>query len=82
MMSLALASLVAATAWPSATHVASSLACEEFAILPLLTLLGHGEMTNWSSLLLELSSEAISSCEASLLMAHLEHIYTRLHNIA
>jgi hypothetical protein len=65
MTSLALASLVAATAWPSATHVASSLAHEELAILLwdafLVTLLSRGEMTNWSSQLLELSSKAISS---------------------
>jgi hypothetical protein len=65
MASLALPSLAAAIARPSATRAASSLALEDLAILLrgafLVTRLGHGEMTNCSSPLLELSSEAISS---------------------
>jgi hypothetical protein len=86
MTSLALASLVAATVRPLATRSASSLAREELAIMLhdafLVTHLGRSEMTNWSSPLLELLSESISSSEASMLVALLECIGMRLHTIA
>jgi hypothetical protein len=65
MTLLALASLAAATAWPSATLAASSSTHDELAPRPqdafLVTRLGRGEMINWSSPSLELSSETISS---------------------
>jgi hypothetical protein len=48
----------------------------------LVTHLGRSEMTNWSSPLLELLSESISSSEASMLVALLECIGMRLHTIA
>jgi hypothetical protein len=65
MTLLAHASLVAATARPLATLAASSSARDELAPHPrdafVVTHLGQGEMTNWSSPSLELSSETISS---------------------
>jgi hypothetical protein len=65
MMLLALASHAAATTWPLVTLAASSPSRDELATPPwdafLFAIHGQGEITNWSSPLLELSSEAISS---------------------
>jgi hypothetical protein len=65
MMSLALVSLAAATTRPSAILATSSSAHDELAAPPhdafLVALLGQGEITNWSSPSLKLSSEASSS---------------------
>jgi hypothetical protein len=60
---LALASLIAATAWPSATLAAYTRACDELAPHPrdvfLVACLGRGEMTNWSSPSLELIGDNV-----------------------